>query len=360
MGVVSHDLRSPLGTIQLVMTDPLGSDTPREAKRALIIKRSVALMVRLIDDLRDVGSIEAGRLSIEARPEDVAVLLREAVEGARPVADQKGLRLEKRLPAVEIAVACDHVRVIQVLTNLLSNAIKFTPEGGAISVAVVAEGKYAHFSVADTGSGIPASDLPHVFERYWQARETARQGTGLGLAIAKGIVEAHGGTIAVESEVGRGTTFSFTLPLARDQVDPSGHRGGKQTGAPPELTDRPALRVLVVDDDRIALVALRLLLVERGFVVETAHDGASALAKLQAFTPDLMTVDFKLQGQTGPELVRKVREQCPELPVILLTGFDRESVAADLVDLDAGYIAKPVEIDALASAIHRELARSRT
>jgi signal transduction histidine kinase len=215
MGVVSHDLRSPLSTIQLI-ADLLETDVPQLTRPVSIIKRSVDVMTRLISDLRDLGSIDAGRLSIVFRSEAAGPLVREAVEGMQDAAARKSVRLEARSHERELILVCDRIRIIQVLTNLLSNAIKFTPPGGAIAISVAeVEPESAQFSVEDTGIGVPGGDLVHVFDRYWQASATAHLGTGLGLAIAKGIVETHGGTMSVESRVGHGTTFSFTLPLVR-------------------------------------------------------------------------------------------------------------------------------------------------
>jgi signal transduction histidine kinase len=212
MSIVSHDLRSPLGTIQLC-TELLATDDPSLAKPVELIKASVAVMTRLTSDLRDVDCIETGHLSINLRSEDAIALVREAVESMRDAATHAALHIELWLPDEALVIDCDRVRIMQVLTNILSNAIKFTPRGGSITVTLAGVAPaLAEFSVADTGNGIPAEDLPHIFDRYWQARDTAHLGTGLGLAIAKGIVEAHAGAISVDSRVGQGTTFSFTLP----------------------------------------------------------------------------------------------------------------------------------------------------
>ena len=215
MGIVSHDLTTPVSAIQMC-TELLESDAPELTQPVSLIKRSIGVMMRLIRDLRDVANIEAGHLSIDTRSEETHALVRDAVEGVLEAAAQNQIRVETRLPTQDRILECDRVRVIQILTNLLSNAIKFTPAGGAITVSMT-EGApgYVRFAVEDTGCGIAEADLPHVFDRYWQAPGTAHLGTGLGLSIAKGIVEAHGGTIAVESHLGHGTTFSFTLPLAR-------------------------------------------------------------------------------------------------------------------------------------------------
>ena len=358
MGFVSHDLRNPLNSIQLCM-ELFATDDPLLTKPVSIIKRSVDLMLRLISDLRDVGSIEAGHLSIKTRSEDPGALVREAIEGVQAAAAGKSLRLETRLPAQDLVLPCDRVRVIQVFTNLLSNAIKFTPQGGSITISIAeVERGYARFSIEDTGCGVPESDLPHIFDRYWQAQGTAHLGTGLGLAIAKGIVEAHDGTMSVESRVGHGTTFSFTLPLARKPAELPIHPGGRDKPAD-AVADRPGPRVLVVDDDPNSLSALAQLLAEEGFVVETAADGLQALPKVRLFAPDIMIVDVEMAGLNGIDLLRKVREDDAELPVILMSGHDHYVVATAQVDLRASYIGKPLEIDELVSAIHRELDKER-
>jgi signal transduction histidine kinase len=215
MSVVSHDLRNPLGAIQMC-TDLLAIDDPQQARPVSIIKRSVDLMDRLIGDLQDVASIEAGHLSIHPRHHELRALVRDAIDGAQAAASRKSIRIDMRHTAEQLAVECDRQRIIQVLTNLLSNAVEFTPPHGSITVIVTrADADHSQISVADTGCGIREDDLPRVFDHYWEARDTAHLGIGLGAAIAKGIVETHGGAMSVESRVDHGTTFSFTLPLRR-------------------------------------------------------------------------------------------------------------------------------------------------
>jgi signal transduction histidine kinase len=172
-------------------------------------------MLRLIGDLLDIAAIEASRLSMERRRHAADALVRDAVELEQAAATQKGLALESEvIGGGSFEVICDRERVLQIFSNLIGNAIKFTEAGGAVTVRAEPRGDDALFAVADTGSGIPPEQLPFIFDRFWQAGETARAGTGLGLTIAKGFVEAHGGKIWVESRLGAGTTFSFTLPLA--------------------------------------------------------------------------------------------------------------------------------------------------
>jgi signal transduction histidine kinase len=219
LAVVSHDLRNPLGVI-LMKADQLLRSAPETERRtqsrraAESIHRSAGQMNRLITDLLDAASIDAGRLAIDKNEQPVGPLVREAVETLQFAAAERSLGIECDL-AQDFVVCCDRERILQVFANLIGNAIKFTRREGEISVRAEPRGGGAWFAVADSGPGIPAEEAPHIFERFWQARDTARLGTGLGLSIAKGIVEAHGGRIWVESEVGKGTTFFFTLPQAR-------------------------------------------------------------------------------------------------------------------------------------------------
>jgi signal transduction histidine kinase len=217
LAIVSHDLRNPLDVIQFTVamlrqTLPADETNSRARKHCDMIQRSSERMIGLIRDLLDFGTIEAGKLAIDTSTHDAATLVEEALTSARLMAAQKHIEIHADLSTEPGEVLCDRPRVLQVLANLLGNALKFTSEGGTVTVTVTGQPNEVRFAVADTGPGIPPESLPHVFDRYWQAKRTANLGTGLGLAIAKGIVGAHGGTIAVESTLGQGSTFSFTLP----------------------------------------------------------------------------------------------------------------------------------------------------
>ncbi|WP_437544520.1 ATP-binding protein [Sorangium sp. So ce367] len=224
VAVVSHDLRAPLSA--MIMSIELlrgGADfSGRSRERLDVIKRSAEGMSRLIRDLLDAAAIEAGRLSVERRPIPLAPLVGDAVDAIRPLAAAKLLRLTNELAADLPAVSADPVRLQQVLSNLLENAVKFTPARGEITVRARSLGDEVTLSVTDTGLGIAQEDIPLIFDRFWQARPTARAGTGLGLSIAKGIVEAHDGRIWVESSVGRGSAFFVTLPVAETPASGGG------------------------------------------------------------------------------------------------------------------------------------------
>ncbi|MFY0574961.1 sensor histidine kinase [Cystobacter fuscus] len=220
LGMVSHDLRTLLGGIAMraamlvrnASEDAAGQRTRRDAES---IQHFTARMNRLIGDLLDVASIEAGRLTVEPRPEDAIRLVRETVEAFQPTASAKGISLDTQVARDSVLARFDHERILQVLANLLSNAIKFTPEGGRISIRVEPVGEEVRFGVTDSGTGIAESDLGRIFERFWQVLGSDRRGLGLGLYISKCIVEAHGGRIWAESKSEAGSTFFFTLPGAR-------------------------------------------------------------------------------------------------------------------------------------------------
>jgi PAS domain S-box-containing protein len=217
LGIVAHDLRNPLGAV-LMQAELLQLDEAahRSHKAAASIERSAMRMRRLIEDLLDVSRLEQGQLSIRRARVSANQTISEAVSAHQARADAASLQLdvaaERELPAVW----ADRDRLLQILENLIGNAIKFTDAGGIITVGAALRGGEVVFWVADTGTGIAAEALPHVFDPFWQAQKGRRSGAGLGLPIAKGLVEAHGGRIWVDSTRGRGTTFHFTIPTAQD------------------------------------------------------------------------------------------------------------------------------------------------
>jgi signal transduction histidine kinase len=178
------------------------------------IQRAADNMNRLVQDLLDTSSIEAGRLSLELRSVEVVALIGDALRLLQPLATGKRLLLTSEVPDELPPVCADPARIQQVFANLIGNAVKFSPAGGHVGVSSKHLGNTVVFSVADDGPGIGNEELAHLFERFWQARRTARLGNGLGLFIAKSIVEAHGGRIWVESTLGQGSEFFFSLPVA--------------------------------------------------------------------------------------------------------------------------------------------------
>lgn len=217
LAVVAHDLRNPLNTVTMaigLMLENTPVERTQERRQVEIVRRAADRMNRMIQDLLDVKRMESGRLAIDLKPEDVDVIINDMIEMLRPLAVGSSIALESTVPEGLPPVLADSARIQQVLSNLVGNAVKFTPRDGRITVCAEQIAGEIRFGVIDTGPGIPPEQVPHIFGQFWQASSSDRRGIGLGLAIAKGIVEAHKGTIWVESQVGLGSTFYFTLPTA--------------------------------------------------------------------------------------------------------------------------------------------------
>ncbi|HKB78267.1 MAG TPA: HAMP domain-containing sensor histidine kinase, partial [Thermoanaerobaculia bacterium] len=217
LAVVSHDLRNPLNAVSLAASLLRSSDTisAEEREQLEIMAVSVERMRRLVEDLLDVTRLEGGkRLPLERSRLDAEALLRETYELFKVQTEAAGIELRHEVPRNLPQLWGDRHRILQVLSNLVGNAMKFTPAGGSITIRAAQHGGMLQLSVSDTGSGIPQEHLKDIFNTYWQAKRTERLGAGLGLPIAKGVVEAHGGRIWVESNPERGATFHFTIPVA--------------------------------------------------------------------------------------------------------------------------------------------------
>jgi signal transduction histidine kinase len=229
LALTTHDLRSPLtvisGVISFFTSGRLGELSPEQKNMVAMMERNTQNLIELVNDLLDAAKLESGSLQLEPTDVDLRDLINETCESFAQLAREKGLTLARDdMPAdLPRVVRADRAKLRRVIVNLLSNALKFTPKGGRVSVRVEAEGeRAARIAITDTGVGIAADDLPFLFDKYEQARHRAtrgEKGTGLGLYITRQLVELHGGEISVESEVGRGSTFSFTLPLAGNDTN---------------------------------------------------------------------------------------------------------------------------------------------
>ena len=224
LAIVSHDLRSPLSAIglsaELLGLPPPGGERRATRKQVQLIRRSAARMTSLIEDLLQASTIEAGTFTVTLGREEVPALVDEALAAIEPLAVGKSIELGKELPAELPPVRGDRLRLIQVLSNLLGNAVKFAGDHNArVTIGAQEQVGEVCFTVSDNGPGISPEHVSHVFDRYWKGKADGRHGVGLGLFIAQGIVTAHGGRLWVESRLGEGSSFHFTIPIAKEGGD---------------------------------------------------------------------------------------------------------------------------------------------
>ena len=360
LGVVSHDLRDLLGVVDMasavLLKSPVATDRRIQSRKsAEMIHRTAEKMTRLVADLLDSVGIVSGHLAVDRKPCPLLPLVREALEGFQAIAS---VRLECDLAGVsDLVLTCDRERILQVLTNLIGNAIKFSPQEGTVTVRAQPKGNEVWFSVGDTGAGIPSEELPHIFEQFWQAAKTSSLGVGLGLTIAKGIIEAHGGRIWAESEMGAGTTIHFTLPIARpyDDADDS-HRtagAGEAVGRraiPGASSERKV--VLVIDDESDAREAMQQVLALDGYESVGAANGKEALVYLRTHpAPYVILLDLVMPVMDGWAFLAG-RNRDPALrpiPVIVISGHQEAETQAAAAH--AGFIQKPVRPESLAESM---------
>ena len=351
IGMVSHELRAPLTSIKGSTATVL--DTASVPSRAemmqffRLIDRQANHMTGLIADLLDAGGIEAGTLTVTPEPSHVASL----VDRARTTFLSGGARhpVLVDLPPVLPRVMADPERIVQVLKNLFSNAAIRTPESSPILVEAARDGVHVAISVSDEGKGFPPDRLPHLFRK----RAGLTGGTGLGLAICKGLVEAHGGRIQVESRgTGLGARFTFTLPVAGETTAVS-----FRSPEPTVRNEREHTRVLVVDDDPLMLRFVRDALSKAGYVPLMTGDPRELSRLIRTEKPELVLLDFILPGTDGIELM----EQTPmlaDLPVIFISGYRRDETIAKALELGAAdYMVKPFSPTELVARVQATLRR---
>jgi CheY-like chemotaxis protein/nitrogen-specific signal transduction histidine kinase len=358
LAMVSHELRTPLSPI-LAWTRMLrqGALDEQKSQRALeTIERNVRAQTQLIEDLLDISRIVAGKLRLEVRPLDLIELIERAIDVVRPAASAKGIRIQPILDTETGLISGDPDRLQQVVWNLLANAIKFTPKGGRVQVMLERVNSHIEIAVSDTGQGVAADFMPHLFERFQQEQTGSKRthgGLGLGLAIVRHIVELHGGTVVAESAgEGRGSTFTVKLPRA-----PIMRTAGELERRHPTLdcdvishADRTRLtdlRILVVDDEPDSNEVVSAVLASSGAEVRVAGSATEALAELTRWRPDLIVSDIGMPGEDGYALMAKVRAldgELAKIPAIALTAY---TTAEDRIRIFSSgfqaHVVKPVE-----------------
>jgi PAS domain S-box-containing protein len=400
---VSHEFRTPLTLMLGPLQDLVdGPDLSPEARdQAVVARRNALRMHKLVNSLLDFSRLEAGRVEARYEPVDLPALTADLASTFRSAIERAGLRLVVDCPPLPHPVYVDRDMWEKIVLNLVSNAFKFTFEG-EIRVALRARGGSVHLGVSDSGTGIPAAELPHVFERFRRvqnARARTVEGTGIGLALVHELVKLHGGQISLASEVGRGTTFEVTLPAGRDHlpaaqvVAPGQHTAPAGPGAAPFVEearrwlpdapppdDAPAedllsgltppepgtalpARILIADDNADMRDYVKRLLGGR-WTVEAVPDGRQALARALAHPPDLVLSDVMMPGLDGFGLLQALRAEprTRGIPIILLSA--RAGEEARVEGLEAGaddYLVKPFSARELAARVGGalELARVR-
>ena len=359
LSTVSHELRTPLISIKGSATTVLDASRALEAPDVReffrIINEQADHMQRLIGDLLDHGRIVTGTLSVSPEPVDVAGL----VDLARSalLAGAKNHVVTVDLPEDLPRVMADRTRIVQVLNNLLSNAAKHSPESSPIRVAAERDGVHVQISVADNGSGVPADQLPHLFRKHSGTTAATGDGrpgaSGLGLPICKGLVEAHGGRIWVESAgAGRGTRFTFTVPVAEDVADPAGPAPGRSRQPRGE-----SACILVVEDDPQTLRRLREALTDADYAVVVTGDPQEVRDLIRTHAPLLVLLDLMLPGTDGIELMTVVPE-LQDVPVIFISAYGRDETIVKALDAGAvDYIVKPFSPSELTARVRAALRR---
>jgi len=349
LAMLAHELRNPLAPIRNAAHTLalLGTPDDRIHWVSGVIERQVGLMTRLVDDLLDVSRITSGKITLKREPVSIAAVIAQAAEAARPPAESRKEALEVDVAPDVGWVDGDQARLVQVVGNLLDNAIKYTEEGGHIRLTARADDREVVIAVRDSGVGIAADLLPHVFDLFAQADrslERRQGGLGIGLTLVRRLVDMHGGRVEAASEgPGRGSEFTIRLPrLAVDAAEP----GAEPALETPEGPPGPARRVLVVDDQPDSTDSLALFLRLRGHEVHTASDGPGALEEFARCQPEVVFLDLGLPGMSGYDVARRLRAmpEAREVRLVAVTGYgteeDRERTRAAGFDV---HLAKPVD-----------------
>ncbi|HVF79036.1 MAG TPA: ATP-binding protein [Solirubrobacteraceae bacterium] len=358
VATASHELRSPLtsikGFIELLESTNSENLTERQREFISIVLRSTDRLVELVNDLLDIARIESGQFEVHARSVDLRETIEEVAALMTPRLQGKRQRLDVQISEPRPAALADPARVRQVVTNLVTNAHLYTDEGGAITLRLEGDPRETRITVTDTGRGMSPEDARHIFDRFHRgsADERKSPGTGLGLAIVKSLVDLHGGTVDVASQIGHGTTFTVHLPAAAGIG--SGYRAPEAPRAHNGLARR---RVLIVDDEPALATLIAQQLQPLGVQTVQVNSGREAIARLRTEPFDAMTLDILMPGMNGFEVLAKVRAdpRLRDIPVIFV------SVASRAPQLEGEWaVSKPIDRQRLTDVLEAAIQAKRS
>lgn len=362
LATLAHELRNPLAPIRNALhVLCLKCDDPTTIRICETMERQVNQIVRLVDDLLEVSRITRGKIELRKEPLELATAIRNAVEMSRPLIDENEHQLAITIPPEPISLEGDVARLAQVISNLLNNSAKYTDRGGQIWLTVRKQTGEAIISVRDTGIGITADLLPHVFETFSQGYDVgmrANGGLGIGLALVKSLVELHGGRVDARSDgANQGSEFTIHLPLATDIPCT------KMSSPTLSRHVLPKRRVLVVDDNRDSALTMGLLLEVLGLEAHVVHSGLEAISALESFRPQIALLDIGMPEMDGYELARRIRQQ-PEwqhLQLIALTGWGQEEDRRRATQMGFDHhLTKPADLGVLESLLMSTNSDQRT
>jgi signal transduction histidine kinase len=369
LATVSHELRNPTNGLIGMLDIAIDRELSRDLAEQLRIAQSCGFtLLSLLNDILDLSKIEAGKMTLEKIPFDMRVLLADCIQAHQPKASENSVSLRSEVsPELPQQITGDPLRIRQIITNLVGNAVKFT-EHGSVEVRVggqfIEPGVFlVQIAVEDSGTGIPADKLLSIFDKYTQADGTVSRkfgGTGLGLAITGSLVELHGGEVQVQSELGRGSTFTVTLKCeaGADSGVPRKTSPAAAVPATPPATpvaSGSSARILVVEDNHVNQKVVTAVLRKRGFCIELANDGQEALNKLeQSAAFDLILMDVQMPVLDGLEATRMIRKDSrwDALPIIAMTAHAMNGDKERCLEAGMnGYISKPVHPSLLLSTV---------
>jgi signal transduction histidine kinase/CheY-like chemotaxis protein len=347
LALLAHELRNPLAPIRNGLQVIRRSEDRESRERSQeMMERQLGHMVRLIDDLLDVSRINRNKMELRRARILLDDVVSSAVETARPAIEAAGHELTITLPTSPVYLDADLTRLAQVFSNLLTNSAKYTEPGGRIGLSVRLDEGEAVVTVTDTGIGIPADALRHIFDMFSQVDRSIERttgGLGIGLALVRGLVEMHGGTVSAVSEgLGRGSEFTIRLPVLRHKSEDSSTAVNRT-----EVVPGPKRRILVVDDNRDSAESMAQMLHLCGNEVATAFDGFEAVERAGVFRPDVILMDVGMPQLNGYEATRRIREQTwgKSITIIALTGWGQESDRTQTRDAGCdGHLVKPVSL----------------